>query len=167
MGNTTDTLVSNFAKDPKGALTMALIIAIIGIVIWLLWYKSSKAIKGLMGDIETATEGKANINAVERRTGTTATYTDYEYKQFADQLYTAMNGWTTDEDSVRTRMEQMKSESDLARLENAFGKRDSSWNPFDDPTGLSAWLHDDFRTAEEMEEWVNAPLRANGIKKQY
>lgn len=142
-------------------------IAIIGLVIWLLWKIFSGRVEKLKNEITTVTVGNEAVRAIERRTGTTASYTDQEYKEFADQLYTAMNGPTTDEDSVKAVMEQMKSESDLARLEKAFGKRDSSWNPFDKPTGLSSWLHDDFRTAEEMEEWVNAPLRANGIKKQY
>lgn len=167
MGNTTDTLVSNFAKDPKGALTMALIIAIIGIVIWLLWKKITGSVEKVRNGIENAIAGNEAVNAIERRTGTIATYTDHEYNEFADQLYTAMDGPGTVEDSIKAVMEQMKSESDLARVEKAFGKRDSSWRPFDEPTGLSAWLHDDLRTAEEMEEYVNAPLRANGIKKQY
>lgn len=167
MGNTTDILVRNFTKDPKGVLTLALIIAIIGLVIWLLWKKITRSAEKVRNEIENATAGQEAVNAIERRTGTTAAYTDHEYNEFADQLYTAMNGPTTDEASVKAVMEQMKSESDLARLEKAFGKRDSSWNPFDDPTGLSSWLHDDFRTPKEMEEWVNAPLRANGIKKQY
>lgn len=91
--------------------------------------------------------------------GVSPTYMDSQYIIFANALYSAMNGWGTDEVAVGKIMYRMKNDLDVNKLINAFGTKEG-----DD---LSSWFTAEFDAEEDKDMYVNAPLRANKIKTQF
>lgn len=84
-------------------------------------------------------------------------YTDGQYNQFAQVLYTAMKGVGTDEAAIYRIFLYMKKDIDVAKLIVAFGVKD-------DQT-LGAWLQDDLSSTDMQR--VNSILSSRGIKYQF
>lgn len=165
-----DSILKMAGADPKKKAIIITVVVLVIVLFAVIIYKIvKKEVKEVVNYIPDKLADEEYVNAVDRRTGNTegGTYTDREFEQMADRLYEAMNGWTTDEDAVKAVMEMVKSDSDWARLVKAFGKRDSSINPFDSAAGLDAWIVDDFSDRDDIEYFINAPLRKNGVNKQF
>lgn len=118
-----------------------------------------------IGDLYRTTRGKiqagAELGVLETK-NILPNYTATQYNIMAEQLYVAMkNYWYsygTDEDSIKAVMVKMKNDADVLKLIQAYGNREG----YD----LSGWLRDDM-SDEYMEEYVNGPLRANGVTFQF
>jgi len=91
--------------------------------------------------------------------GVKPTYMDSQYIIFANALYSAMNGWGTDEIAVGKIMYKMKNDLDVNKLINAYGKKEGE--------DLSSWFTAEFDAEEDKDMYVNAPLRANKIKTRF
>jgi large-conductance mechanosensitive channel len=103
-----------------------------------------------------------------RREGQIPSFNEYQYTVYADALAEALTGATEDEEDFLPVMRMMKNDLDVTKLIQAFGTRDlsSSWNPIKAehtlPTAVAAYF-----STKELEEYINAPLRRNGVKFQF
>ena len=161
-----DKLKGFFPLDKNNIVSTLIKIAVVALVVWLI----IRFLKNSGAKLLNRIDNDEYVRAVDRRTGNEngGTYTDAEYTQMADRLYAAMNGPGTDENAVKAVLEMIKNDSDWARLVKAFGLRDSSYNPFDSPCGLEQWIVGDFSSGSSaMNEYVNQPLRNNGVNKQF
>lgn len=84
-------------------------------------------------------------------------YTDGQYNQYAQVLFSAMDGVGTDEEAIFRVMRYMKKDIDVAKLIVAFGVKGDNT--------LGAWLQDDL-SSTDMEQ-VNKILANKGIKYQF
>ena len=89
-------------------------------------------------------------------------YTNTQYSIFAEALYSAMaDSWFwygTDEDAIKSIMQKMKNDADVLKLNTSFGTKDGYT--------LSMWFRSELETSD-LDEYVNAPLRANGVTFQF
>jgi hypothetical protein len=78
-----------------------------------------------------------------------ASYTNAQYKAYADSLFTAMDGIGTDNDVVKSTFQRMNHDLDIMLLVEAFGVRENE--------NLASWLTDDGATT-----YVNKILETKG-----
>lgn len=94
--------------------------------------------------------------------GTQYTYGAQQYLNFAESLFTAMDGVGTNENSIKRVMEQMKTYDDVLALIQAYGKRKwSKWELWDinpKPLTLAEALESELSTSE-INTFVNIPLK--------
>ena len=94
--------------------------------------------------------------------GTQYSYGAQQYLNFAESLFTAMDGVGTDETSIKRVMEQMKTYDDVLALIQAYGKRKwSKWELWDinpKPLTLAEALTSEL-SSSEINTFVNVPLR--------
>lgn len=81
------------------------------------------------------------------------TYTNSEYTQFANKLYSAMKGVGTNENAIYDVFSQMQTDSDVKKLISAFGSKGGMT--------LNEWLLDDLSNKELNK--VNQILSKNNI----
>lgn len=134
----------------------------------------SKTISNVRDEIKARRDEKERQKQLDdqekqlRREGQIPSYNDYQYSVYADALAEALTGMTEDEEDFLPVMRVMKNDLDVTKLIQAFGTRDlsSSWNPYKAnhtlPTAVAAYF-----TSRELEEYINAPLRRNGVKFQF
>lgn len=94
-------------------------------------------------------------------------YMTSQYNTFADKVFSALKGASEDETMIKYVMSNMKNDLDVLALIKAYGIRDASywgWESanYDLVTAINAYLESD-----EVETYVNAPLRSNGVKYQF
>lgn len=84
------------------------------------------------------------------------TYSNITYVQWADQIYHAVEGMGTDEDSVFQVFYQLRNKVDWVMLKKAFGVRDEMT--------LNAWIRNDFNVAQINK--LNNELRRIKVKER-
>lgn len=98
----------------------------------------------------------------DNKQGTQYTYGAQQYLNFAESLFTAMDGVGTNESSIKRVMEQMKTYDDVLALIQAYGKRKwSKWELWDinpKPMTLAEALESEL-SSTEINTFVNTPLR--------
>lgn len=129
---------------------------ILVILIWL-WKLIRAYVKNIVSGAETIGEVAALQSA-----GMKKTYTDSQYNSFADQLYFAMKGAGTDEDSVFSVMGKMKNDLDVIELERKYGLRPDMWG---NQYNLQQWLRGDLGSSDIQR--LNSLLSSKGITKSY
>jgi hypothetical protein len=96
------------------------------------------------------------------RQGTQYSYGAQQYLNYAESLFTAMDGVGTNENSIKRVMEQMKTYDDVLALIQAYGKRKwSKWELWDinpKPMTLAEALESEL-SASEINTFVNTPLK--------
>jgi hypothetical protein len=106
-------------------------------------------------------------NKPKGKTATQYTYGATQYLNFADTLFTAMNGPGTNEESIKRVMSSMKTYDDVLALITAYGKRKWSvwefWDLNPKPLTLAEALESEL-DAKEIEKYVNEPLNKTGYK---
>lgn len=94
--------------------------------------------------------------------GTQYTFGAQQYLNFAESLFTAMDGVGTNEAGIKRVMEQMKTYDDVLALIQAYGRRKwSKWELWDlnpKPMTLAEALESEL-SASEINTFVNTPLR--------
>ena len=94
--------------------------------------------------------------------GTQYSYGAQQYLNFAESLFTAMDGVGTNEASIKRVMEQMKTYDDVLALIQAYGRRKwSKWELWDinpKPMTLAEALESELN-ASELNTFVNIPLK--------
>jgi len=112
------------------------------------------AVKGRMahaGDFAEKADVKDELGSLKTK-GIKPSFSDSQYSAWANQLFTAMNGYTSDEAAVYRVFVNMKNNADVLKLIDAYGIRTLSsgnWNPAPDFKGtLSGALSEEFDTKE-------------------
>jgi hypothetical protein len=157
----TKTVIEEIPSWAKGILVIAAV-GVVGYVIY-------KVAKGGLRSLKDAREKGQLKNDTKDLLdqGVKYSYLTSQYNTFADKIFAALKGATEDEDTIKVVMSSMKNDLDVLALISAYGTRDASfwaWESakYDLVTALNAYM-----TAEEIEEYVNAPLRAGGVKYQF
>ncbi len=86
-------------------------------------------------------EGGTNVNNVE-------TFAKAEYNLMADSLFSAMDGWGTDEATIYAILSRLRTKADWFALINAFGTRKSSWGSFKGT--LPLWISDELGGSDKI-----------------
>lgn len=143
-------------EAPKLSST-ALTVLIVGGVILILYEKIfGKSEEDKANDARNTAkedETKDAVTELEDK-GLKPTWQDYQYRAYADQLYTAMSGMGTDELAVSKVFEHILNDLDFAKLDLAFGSRDGE--------NMEQWL-----TSELSSYWttqINNMLKKNGVR---
>jgi len=126
---------------PGKVITWAIIIIVVIIIIWFAYRKIQKGIQAAKDNqLVNATDSAIVSNAL--------TYTQADYKAFADKLFSAMDGAGTGESSINEVIGQLRTKSDWYALIRAFGVRKST-SIFSGYSGnLVQWLNDELDDGE-------------------
>ena len=130
-------------------------------------YLAYKIYKGAGATLDTLQRNKALKEEEERlkKEGEFPTYSDLEYEQMANALFAALDGYFTEsEEQFLPVFMRMKNRMDVIKLIDAFGVRDVS--PIYGEADLATQIGRYFTTSEK-EEYINGPLRRNGVKYQF
>lgn len=105
-------------------------------------------------------EKNKSLDDAARSKGEKPSYTGLEYESMASKIQVANQPWyyADDVESVRAVFQKMKNTLDISLLIKAFGIRSGM--------ALAAYLYD-FLNASELEQYVNQPLRGNGLTFQF
>lgn len=126
-----------------------------------------KVYKGASAKLQDLKRDKA-LNDEEkklRKEGEFPSYSDLEYKQMADMLFAALDyPFDEAEEDFEPVFARMKNRSDVVNLIKAFGIRDVSsiYGPADLVTQIGRYF-----TQSQKDEFINGPLRRNGVNYQF
>lgn len=155
------TLVEETPSWAKGIV----VVATIGGLAYLIYKLAKGGLKSLK-DAKEKGQLKSDANDLLNQ-GVKYSYLVSQYNTFADKIFSALKGASEDEDMIKAVMSSMKNDLDVLALIEAYGTRDASYWAFETAkydlvTALNAYLE-----ADEIETYVNAPLRINNIKYQF
>jgi len=122
------------------------------VLIILLYFLMRGTVKGLSTGL-----GNTGELAALALSGIYPTYTNASYVLAADELYTAMKGWGTNETKVFNVFSKMNNNADMIKLDIAYGIRDKK--------DLRAWIKNEL-TASELQQ-LNSNLISKGITKLF
>lgn len=100
-----------------------------------------------------------------KREGEFPSYTDLEYKQMADMLFAALDyAFDEAEEDFEPVFARMRNRADVVKLIQAFGTRDVSaaYGPADLVTQIGRYF-----TQSQKDQFINGPLRRNGVNYQF
>lgn len=163
MSKISKTLGSSFSKLPP--MVQWGIVIVVGIILFIVLRKLVKKII----PTKTQKESKEVIESYEsekqswQQKGEVASYTDSQYKAFADKLYKAMDGFGTNEPAIYDVFEQLKNNIDHNNLVIAFGVRGEGW--ISDGHTLAEYITDDL--GQEEIKRINQILADRGIVHRY
>ena len=142
-------------KDSFNNLSPTIKIVLVIIAIVIVYFLTKTAKSYFQRTVEKA-EDAGEIIALNQQ-GVVRSYSDSQYKAYADRLETSMKGWGTSIQEVYAVYGKMKNDVDMIHLNNKFGVRDGY--------NLRGWLLDDLATFEI--EAVNHILKQKGITRLY
>lgn len=106
-----------------------------------IWRKVKKA-SSLSKERQTQREAERQVVKSD------LTYDDYWYKQAADRLFAAMSGAGTQEKTIYSVIDSLKTKSDWYRLVSTFGMRESKARLSKFKGNLISWLEDELKGRE-------------------
>lgn len=138
--------------EPKKLISIGILCLIAFLILWFMWRKLKSGLTSTADRIKDSVQ----LQEYMTTTGQSLTYTQTEYESMAKQLYTAMYGAGTDEESVESVFDKVKNDADVYKLISVFGKKKGylSWDDED----LYEWIKND-----GMSDEVNDILESKGI----
>jgi hypothetical protein len=160
----TKTVIEEIPSWAKGII----VVGVVGAAAFLI-YKVAKSVSSGVSSLKNLKE-KGQLGNDEKTLqsqGVRYSFLQSQYNSFADKIFSALKGATEDEDMIMTVMASMRNDLDVLALIKAYGVRDASfwgWEKanYDLITAINAYM-----STSEVETYVNAPLRANGITYQF
>lgn len=137
------TAITEWLDNPKRLITVAIIIIVVVVALYF-------GIKYLKKYILKQKRNRDRQELIDNQAAN-ASYAEGQYKEWADQLYIAMKGAGTDEDTINAIMAKMKNDTDVLLLIDAFGVRDGE--------DLYEWIAGEYVFSVPF----NETLRNNGI----
>ena len=115
---------------------------VILILIILVIYRIIRKIRDNVKERDTIRKAKGEINQND------LSFSDYEFKSFADRIFNAMDGIGTEETAIFHILKQMKTKSDMLALIVAFDTRKSKrwYSSFEG--NMIAWLQNELDSYE-------------------
>lgn len=135
--------------------TTVIIVGITALVLYFAIFYKGKSDEEKNADkiSEMADANKNAVIAIEEEKGEKATWDDFVYKQYADQLYEAMDGIGTDTLAVSKVFEHILNKIDYIKLDQAYGTRDGYTMAADVVSELNSyWINQ-----------INGMLAKNGV----
>lgn len=162
----------NFAKESFSGLPSwakgVVAIAVVGGIGYLLYKTFSKVgdIKDDKGLREEKAGWEQEFDKLNSNPSTKATLSKSQLSSFANKIFTAMDGYQTDEDAVINTFYNLKNDADFAGLQAAWGIREISsgrFNPEPNFKGnLISAIASEMNTSERSK--INTILMKKGIK---
>lgn len=128
-----------------------------------------KALSGFISNQNGRQEVQGASDELDRLNQNPATrqkLSGYQAEQLSNAIFTAMDGYTTNEDAIYVAFRQMKNNADFLAVSKAFGIREVSsgqWNPASNMKGtLTQCLQDELDSDERKK--VNEILKARNIR---
>lgn len=151
---------------PAAAKTV-LVVAGVALVVFVI-YKISKIKKGEgKGDRVEDRELNKELYELKKDPKTAPTLTKGQLAQMANNIFAAMDGYGTDEETIMRELSKVKSDGDFVGLQNAYGIREVSsgrFNPSPNFKGtLTAALTDEL--SDYWIKQINTGLKRRGIKR--
>lgn len=133
---------------PQQAISIAILVVVGAIVLWVFWEKISNGISGWIARRKRESQDNAKYGAP------TAT-TDFD--TLAVQIYQAMRGWGTDEAALERVLSQIYSNADWAALRAAYKaiQKDGTYTTLDSRIAFEG-------NQKELAKWRSI-LDANGV----
>lgn len=133
---------------PKQSLSIAILVVVAVVVIWIFWEKISNGIANYIARHKQQQQDIVNY-------GSTTVTTDFD--TLAVQIYNAMKGWGTDEAAIERVLSQIHSNADWAALRRAYIKvnKDGTYTTLDSRIAFEG-------TDRELARW-RAILDENGV----
>lgn len=162
--------VRNVGKSVEENQKAVMIIAGVGLAFLLVRGISKRISSGSLFNTKAETEQAAteqekqtskDLSGLTKK-GIKPTYTDSQYKIFANSLEESMNGWFgTDEKAVHLILVKLYNDADFLKLNQAFGFRRMEFTlKYGD---LSMWIRSDFADDKLGFEICNEILKQRGI----
>jgi hypothetical protein len=150
MGKTTQILdkTEGLISNPKRMIALFLIIAVILVV----FFVSYSKIQEMILSLRNKSDQQNIINQEIQQTGSSPSFTDSQYRDFANKLEADMSGINVSHDATYAIFNQMQNKVDILKLNAAFGVRDNET--------LSEWLHSELWLSVSK---INKMLAAKGI----
>ena len=109
--------VDSIVEDPRRAIVWAVLILIIGLVVWFAW----KKVKNVVSDIQADNEAENEIKELEKTEGK-ATITTAQAKKYAQRIKDALGGsFGDDEDAIYAVFAELNTAADIAKIKKEFG----------------------------------------------
>lgn len=138
--------------QPKVRTGLIIAAIIIGtIVLWMVYTK----VKAKMSAFKRTSENKAEVSVLQSQ-GQTKSYTIAEYQRMGRQLYTAMAGMGTDEQSIYNVMGKLNNDLDFLGLDAGFGMKDGY--------SMQEWFDGDLSQSEKGK--INNMMNSSGLTKR-
>jgi hypothetical protein len=143
----------------KRGNTERIIILMGGAVVTFVAWRKLKTLIGFIKQAGSNIQAGGELGQLENQ-NINPSFTNTQYKIFADTLQTAMGSWYdgTDEDAIKRVMDQMNNNADVLKLNIAFGTREGY--------SLAGWFRYEMSDSY-VDYYVNAPLRNKGITFQF
>jgi hypothetical protein len=143
----------------KGVVAL-IVVGGAGVIIYTI-YKKVANIVGDKNDRQQLAAEKDELSNIKPP----ATISKGQAEAMANAIFTALDGYASDEDAVNTQFSKLKNNADWLLLSQAYGTREVSsgrLNPAPNYTGtLIGALNDELSASERAE--ANAILRKNGV----
>ena len=125
--------VDDIAADPKKGLIWIILLTLAIVAVFFAWSK----IKGLFKEISNSISARVD-NPVE---DDKLTHSGAWYKNAADTLFTAMDGWGTDENAIDNIIAQIYNQDDWNALVREYGTRELSQPWWQSPLSGTLQVH--------------------------
>lgn len=134
------------------------VIVIAIILLWVFW----NTLQGYYMTAKNTLQNTGEMAGLQSQ-GITPTYTAAQYSDMADSLFTAMDGYGTNEDKIYAVFNKLRNDADFIKLDQAFGVRGATDDLFGfyAATDLQGWIIDDLDSSEITK--LNNILRKKGI----
>jgi hypothetical protein len=119
---TTPTNITSIAPyfSPRGRKIAIVIGAIIGVYII---YKLTKKVVKEKGHLTEVQEAYNELDRLNNNPATTQKMSTFQAEQYANIIFTAVNGWETDESAIYKVFYRLKNNADFLAISKAFGIR--------------------------------------------
>lgn len=148
-------------KELSPTMQIVLVIVII-VLLWMIFrtVKSTLIKTGQLAD-------NIGEQAAYAAQGLKASYTNSQYKSFANKLEWSLTGFN-DIEAFYSVYRKMNNDLDIFNLNKAFGTRESSdWSLFQSPVDLDTWITATGGLDYSQIETLNGILESKGITKSY
>lgn len=129
-------------------------------------YKLVKGVVQSTGERREVQEAYNELEKANQNPATAQKITNFQAEQYANTIFTAINGWATDEEAIAKVFERLFNNADFLAVSKAFGKRKISsgnWNPEPDYSAtMTEALHIDLDYTERAR--LNKILVKKSIK---
>ena len=147
--------VDDIAADPKKGIIWAILLVIVIVAIYFAWNK----LKDIFTDLGN-TIGSVKDNPVESNN---LTHQGAWYKNAANTLFTAMDGWGTDEDAIDGVIAQIYNQDDWNKLVREYGTRELSQPWWQSPLSGTSSQRLQQQTHQRNKQYTNGTRHNLGI----
>ncbi|MDR3047608.1 MAG: hypothetical protein LBU51_08380 [Bacteroidales bacterium] len=139
-------------NNPKRAIAIVIIL----IVVVVIYFVFRTKIKTWIEEIKNSMDANRALEEEVSATGEKMSFSESQYRNYAQRLYNAMNGIGSNNDAIYSVFNEMRNTADVLKLVSVFGTRDGQQ--------LSEWLYSEWFLSITK---INKILTDKGIAYQF